>query len=78
MNESTCSIKRPFFQSFLVPLPLQAYGILPYLVNRVGDPKDAVRKGVRGIFSLVCKVLFVTMCNYIMVQYYRIAISEDN
>ncbi|KAG1678360.1 Cytoskeleton-associated protein 5 [Nymphon striatum] len=33
-----------------------ASSFIPYLVLKVGDPKDPVRKGVREIFKLLCKV----------------------
>ena len=34
----------------------EASGFIPYLVLKVGESKDAVRKGVRSIFKLICKV----------------------
>ena len=35
---------------------VEACSFVPYLVNKVGDPKDNVRKSVRGIFKILCKV----------------------
>ncbi|XP_065181655.1 cytoskeleton-associated protein 5-A-like isoform X1 [Sycon ciliatum] len=34
----------------------EASAFLPYLVQKVGDAKDPVRKAVRGLFHLVCDV----------------------
>lgn len=54
-----------FLQSLFNALAEQDYHLhevesnsfVPYLVNKVGDPKDNVRKSVRGIFKIICKVI---------------------
>lgn len=35
---------------------LEASSFTPYLINKVGDPKDQVRKNIRNICKLMCKV----------------------
>lgn len=35
---------------------IEAVSFLPYLINKVGDPKDNVRQNVRTILKSVCKV----------------------
>ncbi|XP_029636093.1 cytoskeleton-associated protein 5 isoform X2 [Octopus sinensis] len=35
---------------------IEAVSFIPYLIQKVGDPKDNVRQNVRGILKSVCKV----------------------
>ncbi|XP_072448782.1 cytoskeleton-associated protein 5 isoform X3 [Chiloscyllium punctatum] len=34
----------------------EASSFLPYLINKVGEPKDVIRKDVRSIMNMMCKV----------------------
>ncbi|XP_064635641.1 cytoskeleton-associated protein 5-like isoform X2 [Lineus longissimus] len=46
---------------------LEANSFIPYLVNKVGDPKDAVRGPIRRIFKQICKVFPASkMFNFII------------
>ena len=35
---------------------IEAVSFIPYLVNKVGDPKDQVRGSIRNIFKTLAKV----------------------
>ncbi|XP_023239725.1 cytoskeleton-associated protein 5-like [Centruroides sculpturatus] len=37
-------------------LELEAVSFVPYLILKMGDPKDTVRKGVREILKLMCQI----------------------
>ncbi|XP_076313305.1 msps cytoskeleton-associated protein 5 [Tachypleus tridentatus] len=48
-------------------LESEAASFIPYLLLKVGDPKDAVRKGVHDILKLICQVYPSSkMFNYVM------------
>ncbi|XP_049878313.1 protein mini spindles [Pectinophora gossypiella] len=45
----------------------EAYCFIPYLVLKVGDPKDSVRNGVKALFRQICVVYSVTkLFGYLM------------
>lgn len=35
---------------------IEAFSFVPYLVNKVGDPKDNIRRDVHNIIQMICKV----------------------
>lgn len=35
---------------------IEAVSFIPYLINKVGDPKDQVRSSIRNIFKILCHV----------------------
>ncbi|GCB74029.1 hypothetical protein scyTo_0003113 [Scyliorhinus torazame] len=45
----------------------EASSFIPYLINKVGEPKDLIRKDVRSIMNMMCKVYPASkMFNFIM------------
>ncbi|KRT82537.1 HEAT domain-containing protein [Oryctes borbonicus] len=45
----------------------EASSFIPYLILKIGDPKDAVRNGVRSLFKQICDVYAVSkLFSYIM------------
>ncbi|XP_041052921.1 cytoskeleton-associated protein 5 isoform X2 [Carcharodon carcharias] len=45
----------------------EASSFIPYLINKVGEPKDVIRKDVRSILNMMCKVYPASkMFNFIM------------
>lgn len=48
-------------------LEFEASSFIPYLVQKVGDPKDAVRKMIRNLFKLLTKIYPASkLFNYVM------------
>ncbi|KAG8185075.1 hypothetical protein JTE90_029692 [Oedothorax gibbosus] len=48
-------------------LELEASSFVPYLIMKIGDPKDAVRKGVREIIKTISRIYpYSKMFSYIM------------
>ncbi|XP_022781710.1 cytoskeleton-associated protein 5-like [Stylophora pistillata] len=48
-------------------LEFEASSFIPYLVQKVGDPKDAIRKMIRNLFKLLTKIYPASkLFNYVM------------
>ncbi|KAF7730601.1 Microtubule-associated protein, microtubule dynamics during spindle orientation [Apophysomyces ossiformis] len=45
----------------------EAVSFLPFLINKVGDPKEVMRARVRGIFSAICRIYPASkLINYLL------------